>query len=128
MGWDKNSGHFSGGLPEKDDRGGPEAPLGLLHTRCVADRSRAYCCRFTPPVIGKKSPETIELRQKVLDGCEQLIWDFFNAGGQCVIYDANNGRREQRHRVAEKFGKEGIHVVMLGRNYYVWFHCAPSLT
>ena len=69
---------------------------------------------FTPPNPGKKSPETIELRQKVLDGCEQLIWDFFNAGGQCVIYDANNGRREQRQRVAAKFGKEGIHVVILG--------------
>ncbi|KAH9039219.1 bifunctional 6-phosphofructo-2-kinase/fructose-2,6-bisphosphate 2-phosphatase [Lactarius hengduanensis] len=63
--------------------------------------------------LGMKSPETIELRQKVLEGCEQLIWDFFNAGGQCVIYDANNGRREQRRRVCEKFDKEGIHVVML---------------
>ena len=83
------------------------------------------CCRFTPPTLGKKSPETIELRQKVQDGCEQLIWDFFNTGGQCVIYDANNGRREQRQRVAEKFGKEDIHVVILGRNYYVWFHCVP---
>src|SRR5258707_7737543 len=83
---------------------------------------------FTLPNLGKKSPETLELRQKVLDGCDQLIWDFFNAGGQCVIYDANNGRREQRQRVAEKFGKEGIHVVMLGSNYYVWLHCAPSLT
>ncbi|KAI0261665.1 bifunctional 6-phosphofructo-2-kinase/fructose-2,6-bisphosphate 2-phosphatase [Gloeopeniophorella convolvens] len=62
---------------------------------------------------GNKSPETDALRQKVLDGCEQLIWDFFNAGGQCVIYDANNGRRDQRQRVAEKFGKEGIHVVIL---------------
>jgi 6-phosphofructo-2-kinase/fructose-2,6-biphosphatase 4 len=63
---------------------------------------------------GKKSPETLALRQKVTDGCEQLILDFFHAGGQCVIYDANNGRREQRQRVAAKFGKEGIHVVILG--------------
>ena len=54
------------------------------------------------------------LRQEVMEGCEQLIWDFFNAGGQCVIYDANNGRREQRQRVAAKFRKEGIHVVILG--------------
>jgi 6-phosphofructo-2-kinase / fructose-2,6-biphosphatase 4 len=84
---------------------------------------------FTPLTIGKKSPETIELRQKVLDGCEQLIWDFFNAGGQCVIYDANNGRREQRQRVAEKFGKDNIHVVILGCHFSVWLHCArhPSL-
>lgn len=81
------------------------------------------CTMLTPPNLGKKSPETIELRQKVLDGCEQLIWDFFNAGGQCVIYDANNGRREQRQRVLAKFGEEGIHVVILGSYYYVWFHC-----
>jgi 6-phosphofructo-2-kinase/fructose-2,6-biphosphatase 4 len=91
----------------------------------LIDHGAYYCCTFTPPTLGEKSPETIELRQKVLDGCEQLIWDFFNSGGQCVIYDANNGRREQRQRVAEKFGKEAIHVVMLGRNYYVWLHCDP---
>ena len=92
----------------------------------MADRSRVcYCRKFTPPNLGTKSPETIELRQKVLDGCEQLIWDFFNTGGQCVIYDANNGRREQRQRVVEKFGKEDIHVVMLGCDFYVWLHCAP---
>jgi 6-phosphofructo-2-kinase / fructose-2,6-biphosphatase 4 len=80
---------------------------------------------FTPSTKGKKCPDTIELRQSVLDGCEQLIWDFFNAGGQCVIYDANNGRREQRHRVAEKFGKDGIHVVILGCHFSVWLHCVP---
>ena len=54
------------------------------------------------------------LRQKVSDGCEQLIWDFFNSGGQVVIYDANNGTRERRQTLAEKFDKEGIHIVMLG--------------
>ncbi|KAI0000183.1 bifunctional 6-phosphofructo-2-kinase/fructose-2,6-bisphosphate 2-phosphatase [Russula compacta] len=95
--------------------GGPRSyPLTI--SRSVRGRGRsiigvALYVYATKP--GKKSPETIELRQKVLDGCEQLIWDFFNAGGQCVIYDANNGRREQRQRVAAKFGKEGIHVVIL---------------
>ena len=64
---------------------------------------------------GEKSEETIQLREKVLEGCEQQIWDFFNAGGQVVIYDANNGTRERRQAVAEKFDKAGIHVVMLGR-------------
>jgi 6-phosphofructo-2-kinase/fructose-2,6-biphosphatase 4 len=54
------------------------------------------------------------LRKTVSDGCEKVIWDFFAAGGQVVIYDANNGRREARHRLAEKFDKEGIHVVFLG--------------
>jgi 6-phosphofructo-2-kinase / fructose-2,6-biphosphatase 4 len=47
-------------------------------------------------------------------GCENLIWDFFESGGQVVIYDANNGRRAQRQALAEKFDKAGIHVVMLG--------------
>ena len=54
------------------------------------------------------------LREKILEGCEQLIWDFFNSGGQVVIYDANNGTRERRQAVAEKFDKAGIHVIMLG--------------
>ena len=63
---------------------------------------------------GEKSPETIKLREKVLEGCEQQIWDFFNAGGQVVIYDANNGTRERRNAIAEKFDKAGIHVIFLG--------------
>lgn len=63
---------------------------------------------------GEKSTETMELRKKVSDGCEKLIWDFFEGGGQVVIYDANNGTRKARHTLAEKFDKEGIHVVMLG--------------
>ncbi|KAG2008719.1 cytoplasmic protein [Coprinopsis cinerea AmutBmut pab1-1] len=65
---------------------------------------------FSP---GEKSPETIALRKKVSDGCEQLIWDYFNAGGQVVIYDANNGRKEARDALAEKFSAQGIHVVLL---------------
>jgi 6-phosphofructo-2-kinase/fructose-2,6-biphosphatase 4 len=65
--------------------------------------------------IGEKSPETNKLRRKVSAGCEQQIWDFFNvSGGQVVIYDANNGTRQARHTLAEKFHNAGIHVVMLG--------------
>lgn len=56
----------------------------------------------------------MELRKKVSDGCEQLIWDFFESGGQVVIYDANNGTWAARHALAEKFDKAGIHVVLLG--------------
>ncbi len=59
----------------------------------------------------------MQLRQKIADGCEQLIWDFFNAGGQVIIYDANNGTRDNRQRLAEKFDKAGVHVVFLGRSY-----------
>lgn len=56
----------------------------------------------------------MELRAKVLAGCEQLIWDYFDSGGQVVIYDANNGTRLARQTLAEKFDKKGVHVVMLG--------------
>ncbi|TEB34359.1 6PF2K-domain-containing protein [Coprinellus micaceus] len=65
---------------------------------------------FTP---GEKSPETIALRKKISEGCERLIWDYFNGGGQVVIYDANNGAKATRNAIAERFEKEGIHVVML---------------
>ena len=54
------------------------------------------------------------MRKKTSDGCEQLIWDFFEKGGQVVIYDANNGTRAARQALAEKFDAAGIHVVMLG--------------
>ncbi|KAG6845106.1 hypothetical protein H0H87_000805 [Tephrocybe sp. NHM501043] len=63
--------------------------------------------------LGEKSPETQELRKKVSAGCEKLIWDFFEGGGQVVIYDANNGTKAARQALAEKFDKAGIHVVML---------------
>ncbi|KAH7910265.1 6-phosphofructo-2-kinase-domain-containing protein [Hygrophoropsis aurantiaca] len=63
--------------------------------------------------LGEKSPETLALRKMVSEGCEQLIWDFFHAGGQVVIYDANNGTRANRQALAEKFDKEGIHVIIL---------------
>ncbi|KAJ8081669.1 hypothetical protein PM082_007515 [Marasmius tenuissimus] len=62
--------------------------------------------------LGEKSPETMKLRKQVSDGCEQMIWEFFETG-QVVIYDANNGTRAARHRLAEKFDKKGIHVIML---------------
>jgi 6-phosphofructo-2-kinase/fructose-2,6-biphosphatase 4 len=63
---------------------------------------------------GDKSPETVALRKKISEGCEKLIWDFFEGGGQVVIYDANNGTTAVRNAIAERFDKAGIHVVMLG--------------
>lgn len=54
----------------------------------------------------------------VSEGCEKLIWDFFESGGQVVIYDANNGTREAREALAEKFDKEGIHIIFLGRTSF----------
>ncbi|KAG1800285.1 bifunctional 6-phosphofructo-2-kinase fructose-2,6-bisphosphate 2-phosphatase [Suillus plorans] len=63
--------------------------------------------------LGEKSPETMALRKMVSDGCEKLIEDFFGAGGQVVIYDANNGSRTTRQALAEKYDKQGIHVIIL---------------
>ncbi|KAH0578291.1 hypothetical protein H2248_003917 [Termitomyces sp. 'cryptogamus'] len=63
--------------------------------------------------LGEKSLGTNELRKKVSTGCEQLIWEFFEGGGQVVIYDANNGSKATRQALAEKFDKAGIHVVLL---------------
>jgi 6-phosphofructo-2-kinase/fructose-2,6-biphosphatase 4 len=73
-------------------------------------------CTLCEPVsiIGEKTPETMALRKMVSDGCEKLIEDFFGAGGQVVIYDANNGTRMVRQALAEKFDKQGIHVILLG--------------
>lgn len=63
--------------------------------------------------LGPKSPETEKLRKSVSGGCEQLILDFFDSGGQVVIYDANNGTRAAREALAEKFDKKGIHIILL---------------
>ncbi|KAF8330106.1 bifunctional 6-phosphofructo-2-kinase fructose-2,6-bisphosphate 2-phosphatase [Amanita rubescens] len=63
--------------------------------------------------LGQKSPETLQLRKTVADGCEKLIWNFFDGGGQVVIYDANNGSRASRQSIAEKFDKKKIHVIYL---------------
>ena len=60
-------------------------------------------------MIGPKSPETEKLRKSVSGGC-----DFFDSGGQVVIYDANNGTRAAREALAEKFDKKGIHIILLG--------------
>lgn len=61
------------------------------------------------------------LRKKVSDGCEKIIEDFFEGGGQVVIYDANNGLRKTRQALAEKFDKLGVHVIMLGMYLEVSF-------
>ncbi|KAF8506264.1 bifunctional 6-phosphofructo-2-kinase/fructose-2,6-bisphosphate 2-phosphatase [Gautieria morchelliformis] len=63
--------------------------------------------------LGEKSAETEALRRNVRLGCEALIWDFFEKGGQVVIYDANNGTIAARQELAEKFDKAGVHVVLL---------------
>ncbi|KAG8880536.1 hypothetical protein FRB97_000706 [Tulasnella sp. 331] len=65
---------------------------------------------------GVKSPETHALRKKVKDGCEANILNYFNKQrGQVAIYDANNGTKESRNEVAEKFEAAGVHVIFLGK-------------
>ena len=64
--------------------------------------------------LGAKSEESIALRKQVADACEDTIQKFFDGGGQVVIYDANNGVKANRTRLAEKFDKLDIHVVFLG--------------
>lgn len=64
--------------------------------------------------LGAKSDESIALRQQVADSCEDTIQKFFDGGVQVVIYDANNGVKANRTRLAEKFDKLGVHVVFLG--------------
>lgn len=67
---------------------------------------------------GPKSAETIALRDKIKDGLEEQIWDFFDRqGGQVVIYDANNGSREARKEVMDEFGSKGVHVIFLGAGW-----------
>ncbi|GAB1526061.1 hypothetical protein RhiTH_009227 [Rhizoctonia solani] len=65
--------------------------------------------------LGEKSPETAKLRTSIREGCEQMVVDFFNKeGGQVAIYDANNGTKQSRKTVGERFEKLGVHVIFLG--------------
>ncbi|EKM57551.1 uncharacterized protein PHACADRAFT_138754 [Phanerochaete carnosa HHB-10118-sp] len=63
--------------------------------------------------LGEKSPETIALRDGIISGCEQLVWGFFDGGGQVVIYDANNGTKAKRQELAEKAEMKGVHIIFL---------------
>ncbi|PWN47122.1 bifunctional 6-phosphofructo-2-kinase/fructose-2,6-bisphosphate 2-phosphatase [Violaceomyces palustris] len=62
---------------------------------------------------GPKSPETEALRKEILNGLDEGVINFFDGGGQVVIYDANNGQQARRYAIREKFGKLGIHVMFL---------------
>ncbi len=66
-------------------------------------------------VAGAKSEETLNLRQRIKDGIEDQVWDFFTTqGGQVVIYDANNGNKKSRKELMDKFQGRGVHVIYLG--------------
>ncbi|KAG8899313.1 hypothetical protein FRB99_006813 [Tulasnella sp. 403] len=64
---------------------------------------------------GPRLAETQKLRTMVKVGCEGNIMKFFREErGQVAIYDANNGTKRSRKEIAERFAKEGIHVIFLG--------------
>lgn len=68
---------------------------------------------------GKKSAETEALRMKILQEFDEQVVDFFEKGGQVVIYDANNGLQQRRYAIREKFGNAmGLHVMFLGMLWY----------
>ncbi|PVF96860.1 6PF2K-domain-containing protein [Serendipita vermifera] len=62
---------------------------------------------------GPKSPETTDLRNSVRERCERDILDFFDHAGQVAIYDANNGTKESRMKLYNKFHCLGYHVIFL---------------
>ncbi|EPQ31690.1 uncharacterized protein PFL1_01023 [Pseudozyma flocculosa PF-1] len=62
---------------------------------------------------GPKSAETEALRKRILDEFDETVVDYYDQGGQVVIYDANNGSQARRYAIREKFGKLGIHVMFL---------------
>lgn len=64
--------------------------------------------------VGPKSNETTELRNSVRSRCERDILDFFDHAGQVAIYDANNGTKESRRKLYDKFHSLGYHVIFLG--------------
>lgn len=64
-------------------------------------------------IDGQKQQSTEDLRMRVLSEFDDTVLDFFNSGGQVVIYDANNGTQNRRYAIREKFGKLGIHVMFL---------------
>lgn len=64
---------------------------------------------------GAKSEETLELRRKIKEGLEEQVWNFYEKeGGQVVIYDANNGDKQSRKELVDKFEGRGVHVIFLG--------------
>ncbi|KAK0526766.1 hypothetical protein OC842_005084 [Tilletia horrida] len=60
-----------------------------------------------------RSESTEALRQSIQNGFDQTVADFFNFGGQVVIYDANNSTQKRRYAIRERFGKMGVSVMFM---------------
>jgi 6-phosphofructo-2-kinase/fructose-2,6-biphosphatase 4 len=69
---------------------------------------------YLPVQVGPQRSETAELRNSVRSRCERDILDFFEHAGQVAIYDANNGTKESRRRLYDRFHPLGYHVIFLG--------------
>ncbi|CAG7852417.1 6-phosphofructo-2-kinase/fructose-2,6-bisphosphatase Short=6PF-2-K/Fru-2,6-P2ase; Short=AtF2KP; Short=PFK/FBPase; Includes: RecName: Full=6-phosphofructo-2-kinase; Includes: RecName: Full=Fructose-2,6-bisphosphatase [Serendipita indica DSM 11827] len=62
---------------------------------------------------GAKSEETLKIRNSVRERCERDIHDFFEHAGQVAIYDANNGTKQSRRALYDRFHSVGYHVIFL---------------
>ncbi|KAE8214205.1 hypothetical protein CF327_g2397 [Tilletia walkeri] len=60
-----------------------------------------------------RSEATEALRQSIQNGFDETVADFFNLGGQVVIYDANNSTQKRRYAIRERFGKMGVSVMFM---------------
>ena len=110
--WREDPSHLARRLSQEGTRECTEASTRLLYSRSTT--CFLHSVRNLSESLGEKSAGTIALRTKISGGCEQLIWDFFDGGGQVVVYDANNGTRIKRKELAEKAEKAGVHIIFLG--------------
>ncbi|KAG8821824.1 hypothetical protein FRC19_007196 [Serendipita sp. 401] len=64
-------------------------------------------------LYGEKTEDTTNLRNSVRGKCERDILDFFEHAGQVAIYDANNGTKQSRSNLYDRFHPLGYHVIFL---------------
>jgi len=85
-------------------------PWSVQPRACQLSKSRDLTCTH----VGPMSNPTAELRNAVRSKCERDILDFFEHAGQVAIYDANNGTKESRKKLYDRFHPLGYHVIFLG--------------
>lgn len=59
------------------------------------------------------STDHSQLREKVLAACLDDIWAFYRGGGQVVIYDASNPRKEDRARISDLCKKHDVETLFI---------------
>lgn len=63
--------------------------------------------------IGGGTAKTEALRVQILEEFDETVRAYFAAGGQVVLYDANNGQEKVRQALRDKFEPEGVSVMFL---------------